>query len=176
MVRLIVTPEITDSDSWGKTSKLLNSILSFNSAKILYAPTSNAQITAKELQERVSQLAETIGLIRTTNTYIKEEEFLSKGPEEITKYLESEADTEARNYFSYYRDKTCELVTSNLILVLEQEMSNILPNHIWKNMLKAEYGEMPNLKEGQGFFFNFRRNLAQGPNNIYSSYSCTPLF
>ncbi len=170
MVRLIITPEITDRNSWKKISKLLNSTLPFERAKILYTPTLDAKITAGELQEKIAQLAEKKGLTKTIMTYTRQEEFLSKGLDEIIKYLESEAYDEAKSY------RTLNVKKPNIILILDLEISKTLPNYIWKKMLKAEHFGINPLKQGQGIFFNFKRNCAQGSTNIYLPYSCTPLF
>lgn len=173
MVRLIMTPEIIDKVSWEKIGKLLNSTLAFGRVKILYTPTSDARTTAEELQEKIYRLTQEKGLTKEIVTYIRKEEFLLRGPDEIIKYLESEAKDEVQSY------NTSQIKTPNIILILDSEMGKVLPNYIWKNMFKAEYAEyfgVPELQEGQGIFFNFKRNCSQDSSHIYSSYSCTALF
>ncbi len=173
MVRLIITPEIINKTSWGKTSKLVNTTRSMRQIEILYAPTLDAQTTAQGLAERIIKL-EDRGLESKIN--VREAKFLSKGNKEIIDYLKSEADIEVQNYISHYERGTPKLEALNLILVLKQKVSETLPSEIWKNMLKAKFGGVPELKEGQAIFFHFKKSYAKRAIDVYSKYSYTALF
>ena len=169
MVRLIITPEITNRTSWGKTSKLVQVTRNMSNIEILYALTLDAQTTAQGLKERITRLNEVEGL--RNQIWVREAEFLSKGNAEIIKYLESKADREAQDYIGFRLRRT-----SNLIFVLEQKVSNTLPNEIWIDLLKAKYGGIPKFEEGQAVFFNFKKSCAQSAMKVYGTYSCTALF
>lgn len=169
MVRLIITPEIIDRTSWGKTSKLISATRNMSNIEILYSPTLDAQTTAQGLKEKIIRLNEIEGL--RNQIWVRGAEFLSKGNAEIIKYLESKADREAQDYIEFRLRRT-----SNLIFVLEQKVSNTLPNEIWINVLKPGYGGIPKLEEGQAVLLNFRKSCAQSAMKVYATYSCTALF
>ena len=169
MVRLIITPEIIDKTSWERVNKLVGATRNMPEIGIFYAPTLDAQTTAQGLKERIARLTEIEGSREKISVRVAE--LSPKGNEEIIKYLESRADTEAQYFMKFKSSKTY-----NLIFVLEQKVSDTLPNEIWTKVLNPGYGGIPKLKQGQAVLFNFNKSCAQSALNVYTPYSCTPLF
>lgn len=144
MAKLAVIPLISPREREVKIERLANSLVNkgLKNPKILFPSNSDALHTARELELKLIESAEGDYLVRN-----EQSEVLAQGSDAIANYLRSMADR--------ILNEPTRGAKTHLILITEQEVADSFPTYFWRNVLKAEFGGIPALKEGQAVLFNY---------------------